>query len=308
MRATGRTVLLLLCLCVAGARSAAAQESFRHLFPLPQQTALDDSASAPAVISEGALLPDRVMLQGTPQAPPPPQPEHTGFSALVHSTASDFAAFPRRTSTWVILGSGLVGVALTHPFDDNVREGLEDSSGAKNFFKAGKYLGSVYVQTGVAIGMYAIGRYALPPEQGTHTNKWSHLGFDLVRSTILSQVFVQGIKYAVRRDRPTGECCAFPSGHAATTFATASVLERHFGYRGAWPTIVAASYVAMSRLADNRHFLSDVTFGAALGMATGWTVVGRHGRENFTLLPVPVRGGVMITLARLDPGQRGSRR
>lgn len=308
MRATGRTALFLFCLCIAGARDAAAQESFRHLFPLPQQTAIDRDASDPGAITEGTLLPDPVLLQGTPQAPPPKEPEHTGFAALVRATGSDIAAFPRRKSTWVILGGGLVAAAIAHPFDDNVQNSVKDSSGARNFFKAGKYVGSVYVQTGVAVGMYAIGRYALPPEQGTHTNKWSHLGFDLVRSTILSQAFVQGIKYAVRRDRPTGECCAFPSGHAAATFATAAVIERHFGYRGAWPTIVAASYVAMSRLADNRHFLSDVVFGAAVGTATGWTVVGRHGRGNFALLPVPVRGGVAITFTRLDPGERGSRR
>ena len=54
-----------------------------------------------------------------------------------------------------------------------------------------------------------------------------------------------------------------------------------------------------SRLHDNRHFLSDVVFGSAIGMATGWTVVGRHGRAEFVLAPVPVRGGVALMLSRL---------
>jgi membrane-associated phospholipid phosphatase len=102
----------------------------------------------------------------------------------------------------------------------------------------------------------------------------------------------------VRRDRPTGECCAFPSGHASATFATASVLERHLGYRGAWPTFAIAAYVATSRLHDNRHFLSDVLFGGAVGIASGWTVVGRHGRSNYALIPAPVHGGVMVTVTR----------
>jgi membrane-associated phospholipid phosphatase len=141
----------------------------------------------------------------------------------------------------------------------------------------------------------------LPKKDGaSKTNKVSHLGFDLLRSLIVSQAFTQGIKYSVRRQRPTGECCAFPSGHASATFATASVLERHFGYRGAWPTLVIASYVGMSRLADNRHYLSDVLFGASLGIASGWTVVGRHGRSDYSLVPVPVPGGVAVTLARLS--------
>jgi hypothetical protein len=47
-------------------------------------------------------------------------------------------------------------------------------------------------------------------------------------------------------------------------------------------------------VADNQHFLSDVLFGSALGIASGWTVVGRHGREEFALHPVLTRGGVAI--------------
>ena len=42
-----------------------------------------------------------------PQGPEPhPTPEHTGFRALVSDTGRDFMAFPRRRSTWVILGVG----------------------------------------------------------------------------------------------------------------------------------------------------------------------------------------------------------
>jgi membrane-associated phospholipid phosphatase len=145
-----------------------------------------------------------------------------------------------------------------------------------------------------------VGRYIVPHAEGApRTNKYSHMGFDLLRAQILSQAFIHGIKYAVRRDRPTGECCSFPSGHAATAFAAASVVERHFGYRGSLPALLIASCVATSRLHDNRHFLSDVVFGSAIGVATGWTIVGRHGRNEFALVPVPVRGAVALSLTRV---------
>jgi membrane-associated phospholipid phosphatase len=167
------------------------------------------------------------------------------------------------------------------------------------FFAPGKYIGSVYGQLGTAAGLYVIGRYIVPPDvNGKHTNKWSHLGFDLLRADIVSQAFAHGIKYSVRRERPNGKANSFPSGHATTTFATAAVLERHLGYRAAWPTIAIATYVAASRLHDNVHYLSDVVFGAALGTASGWTVVGRHGRSEFALIPVPIHGGGMIALVR----------
>ena len=234
-----------------------------------------------------------------PPAPPPAKPEHTGFKALVFETASDFNAFPRRQSTWVLLGIGAGAAALVHPVDDNVNESLTTSDNVGKFFAAGKWIGSVYVQAGTAVGLYVIGRYVMSHGPGeAKTNKVSHLGFDMLRALIVSQTLTQGIKVVGQRDRPTGECCAFPSGHASAAFATASVLERHLGYRGAWPTFVVAGYVATSRLADNRHFLSDVVFGSALGIASGWTVVGRHGKSNYALMPVPTRGGIAVMVTR----------
>ena len=235
---------------------------------------------------------------------PPPEPQHTGFKALVIETGRDFKAFPRRRSTWVILAIGGAGAALAHPADDSLNARLAGSEAAARFFAPGKYIGSDYVLVGSAVSLYLIGRYMLPHAAGEpKTNKVSHLGFDLLRSLIVSQALTHGIKLAVQRDRPTGECCAFPSGHSSATFAVASVLERHLGYRASWPMFLVATYVATSRLHDNRHFLSDVIFGASLGIASGWTVVGRHGRSNYAVMPVPVRGGAMVTFTRKEPRQ-----
>lgn len=234
-----------------------------------------------------------------------PPPQHTGFKALLFETGADFKAFPRRRSTWVILGVGAAAAALALPIDDEVNAHLAGSNAADNFFAAGHIIGSFPVQVGTAAGLYLIGRYAMPHAQGEpQTNKVSHLGFDLTRALIVSQALTQGVKLVFRKDRPNGDCCGMPSGHAAAAFATAAVLERHFGYRGAWPTLVVATYVATSRLHDNVHFLSDVIFGSALGMASGWTVVGRHGRSSYAMVPTPTRGGMMLSLVRTVPPSR----
>jgi membrane-associated phospholipid phosphatase len=230
---------------------------------------------------------------------PPPAPMSTGFMGFVRTTGSDFWSFPQRPSTWVILGVGAASALLAHPADDHVNARIASSTTVERLFAPGQWIGSGYFQFGTSIGLYLGGRYLVPHADGEpRTNKTSHLGYDLLRAQILSQAFVRGIKYSVRRDRPTGECCSFPSGHASAAFASASVLERHLGYRAAWPTLLVASYVAVSRLHDNRHFLSDVIFGSAVGMATGWTVVGRHGRDQFALVPIPVHGGMGIAFVR----------
>jgi len=231
----------------------------------------------------------------------PPKTEHTGWATLVKDTGRDFAAFPRRKSTWTLLGIGGAAALAAHPADHYVERHIVGSTTAADVFKPGRWIGSSEVQVGTAVGLWVVGRYVVAPAAGqSRTNKVSHLGFDLIRAQLLTEGLVQGMKYTVRRDRPTGECCAFPSGHAASAFAAASVLERHLGYRASWPALAAATYVATSRLVDNRHFLSDVMFGAGVGMASGWTIVGRHGRESYGLQPMPVRGGIMVALTRGD--------
>jgi acid phosphatase family membrane protein YuiD len=292
-QARAGAISFLVGLFVITAPASAQDFTSRNLF---------DSALDPKLRDvEELRLPD---FSGQQPTQKPPEPTHTGFKALLFETGSDFKSFPRRRSTWIILAIGGAAAAVAHPADDNVNPRLVGSDAVGRFFAPGKWIGSVYVQAGTAVGLYVIGRYMLPHADGEpKTNKVSHLGFDMLRALIVSQALTQGIKVTVRRDRPTGECCAFPSGHASATFATASVLERHLGYRGAWPTFAIAAYVATSRLHDNRHFLSDVLFGSALGIASGWTVVGRHGRSNYAMMPVPVRGGIMVTLIRKSSQQ-----
>jgi hypothetical protein len=284
-------------LCGAAPASAGPSRPYGRLFLTPP-IAVDSVRRVEQPNEDFSAALARLDLQdpsASQQNQPPPR-QHTGFGALVYTTAADFKAFPRRKSTWVILGIGAGAAAVAHTADDEIQEHFADSESA-GIFGPGKYIGSFYVQVGAATGLYLVGRYIVPPSaREGKTNRISHLGFDLVRALVVSQALTMGIKYAAQRDRPSGECCAFPSGHASATFATASVLERHFGYRGAWPTFVIASYVAASRLKDNRHFLSDVVFGSALGIASGWTVVGRHGRSEYALVPAPTRGGMMVAL------------
>ena len=213
----------------------------------------------------------------------------------MRAVGSDFAAFPRRRSTWVLLGIGGAAAAIAYPFDTEVNQELQESDTLGKVMKPGKYLGNGWVQAGAAVGLYTVGRFWVAPGPGGTRNKVAHMGLDLLRANILTQTLTGGIKIAVRRDRPTGECCSFPSGHASVTFAAAAVIERHFGYRASWPMFAIAGYTAASRLTENRHYLSDVLFGSALGMASGWTVVGRHGRGGFALYPVPIPGGVALS-------------
>jgi membrane-associated phospholipid phosphatase len=274
--------------------------------PAAAQTNDIDSPTAHTIATQSpeSLSPEQALLA---QQPEPKKkeaaPEHlsTGWRSLLKDSASDFVAFPKRRSTWTILGIGAAAALAVHPADDYVESHIVGNEAANNFFSLGQWVGSAYVQFGSAVGLWAVGRYVVPPaEGGSRTNKYSEVGFDLLRAQILSGTLVQGMKYSFQRERPSGACCAFPSGHSAAAFAAAAVLERHLGYRLSWPALAGATYVATSRLVDNRHFVSDVVFGAAVGTASGWTVVGTRGRKHpIVIQPVPVKGGMMIAVMRM---------
>jgi len=225
----------------------------------------------------------------TQPAGPPPTPRHTGIKAMVKDLGSDFKHLPSKENLfWAGVGGGLA--LAVHPADDNVNQSLVNSDFAHNFFKAGEVLGELPTLLASAATVYTIGRLKDEP-------KVSHVGMDLIESLVVSEALTQTLKYTTRRERPDGSGKnSFPSGHAADTFAFATALERHLGWKGAVPAYIFSSYVAISRLPANRHWLSDAVFGASVGIIAGRTVT-RHGKP-FPIVAASVPGGAGIFYVR----------
>ena len=86
-----------------------------------------------------------------------------------------------------------------------------------------------------------------------------------------------GMKRAFGRERPNGSCCdSFPSGHTSHSFTMASIANELYGKNIGLISYGLATLVAVSRMNDNKHYLSDVIFGAGLG-----TAVGRAFSKNY---------------------------
>jgi PAP2 superfamily len=254
-----------------------------------QCVATDSAASRSAGEPFAVLTPANADLERAEQpAGPPPTPRHTGVRALVKDLVNDYAHLPsRENAIWLSVGGGLA--LAGHPYDDNVNEALVGNSVAENIFGPGAVLGQFATLISTSTIVYAVGRIKDQP-------KVSHMGMDLIQSLIVSQSIVQGLKLATQRERPDGSSKnSFPSGHAADTFAFATALQRHLGWRGAVPAYIGASYVAISRLPANRHWLSDVLFGASVGIVAGRTVT-RHGRDYPVSVQV-VPGGLAVAYA-----------
>jgi membrane-associated phospholipid phosphatase len=233
-----------------------------------------------------------------PQAKPPdkaeekkpPTPPHTGIHALVAGLKEDVQHLPSRPNLYLtLLGGGLALAA--HPADATFNGRLISHYDVVNTaFKPGKIVGQTPVQMGLALATYVYGR-------ATDAPKASHFGMDMLRAQILAEAITEALKFSTHRERPNHENHqSFPSGHASITFASATVIERHLGWKYSVVGYTIASYVAASRLHDNRHYLSDVIFGSAVGAIAGRTVT-EHGRDVWTFTPTAVPGGGIAVLA-----------
>jgi membrane-associated phospholipid phosphatase len=81
----------------------------------------------------------------------------------------------------------------------------------------------------------------------------------------------QGLKAAITEARPDGTEHTFPSGHTATAFFGATVLAHE--YRDTHPEYVIAGYALATatgalRIANNKHWATDVFLGSAIGIAS----------------------------------------
>ena len=102
---------------------------------------------------------------------------------------------------------------------------------------------------------------------------------------IVTAVFVMGIKFTVRRQRPAGEWGeiyrktdphSFPSGHAARAGMLA-VLGMGLGPLGwAVALLIWAPLVALARVTMGVHFLLDILAGMVFGMLMGSGILIVH--------------------------------
>lgn len=210
-------------------------------------------------------------------------PSHGLFAQVL----SDFRHLPS-WETLTILSVAGAGAAASHRFDGRVTSTLSASRSFGSVAGPGETIGAASVQFGAALATYTLGK-------ATHKPKIVSLGGDLVRAQIVTQTLTQGIKIAAGRTRPDGTRYSFPSGHASTAFATATVLQRHLGWKAGIPAYSLATYVAASRVESRRHYLSDVAFGAALGVVAGRTVTIGRGEARFAVSPAVALGGGGVT-------------
>jgi membrane-associated phospholipid phosphatase len=78
------------------------------------------------------------------------------------------------------------------------------------------------------------------------------VGAELVQAQLMAEGLTMIFKESTDARGRKGAGFSFPSGHTTVTFASATVLQRHFGWKIGLPAYAVASYVAASRVEMKR--------------------------------------------------------
>jgi membrane-associated phospholipid phosphatase len=258
-------IALALCLCLSGFTSLTCALPF----PAPAPLGLTQEAiPAPGHSDALLLLPpeDRPALFFQPSASspatPPPPPSHD-----------------RRALPLVLLGVGLSAITIDNRFHFVIQD--EHVPALDPLTKSLNALGQTPVLLATTGALYLFDDHA--------TGKRALAA--LLNAGVLTEV----TKQLTGRARPyvagdagefTGPTSndiykSFPSGHAAATFALATVLaDRHPKQK--WLYYGLAAAVSLARVRSSAHFPSDILVGAGIGIYAG-NHIALHGPSLFSI-------------------------
>lgn len=110
----------------------------------------------------------------------------------------------------------------------------------------------------------------------------------LIESEAATWVAVEALKASTHRTRPDGsDNKSFPSGHTAVSFSAAQYLYMKGGWEYGLPAYALAGYVGYARVNADKHHLSDVIAGGAIGALTTYSLTDSvtGDRLSMTLFP-----------------------
>jgi membrane-associated phospholipid phosphatase len=187
---------------------------------------------------------------------------------------------------WAIFGAATAAFIATDRW--TVKQ-LPNSSSQVSVSTWASRIGSAYTLIPITAGFYFIG-------SGTHEERFRETGLIGFETLIDSSLVVEAVKLATDRarplerdgkghflDSPNGRWSSgFPSGHAISVWALASVVAHQYPHPRIVPFLAygLASTVVLARVGARQHFPGDVVAGSAMGWFIGDYVYGRrHNRD-----------------------------
>jgi hypothetical protein len=177
---------------------------------------------------------------------------------------------------WLVPYAGLTAGFLVTDSDASLHLSNSPNS-LKNYRDFSNY--GLAAMAGSVGGLYLWGKAT----NDAHKQETGILGGEaMVNALLVTEV----LKYATGRERPGVDASrgkfwqggdSFPSGHAATAWAAASVITHE--YPGLFTKVLAygaAAAISFSRVEGKKHFPADAFVGSGIGWLSGWQAYRDH--------------------------------
>jgi len=215
---------------------------------------------------------------------------------------SPFHTSKKDAKWWLIFGGATGALIAT---DKYVFKNAPNPGWLQNLGHGVSYLGEPYTLLPIAGLFYFGGTQA----GSDHFRETGLLSFEALADVTIMQFALKALFARQRPREGSGNGrfqeansrlnSSFPSGHAISTFALASVVAHEYPHQ-LWVKILCYSYaggVVGARLAANMHFPGDVMAGGAMGWLVGDYVYGR--RHNPALDKKPTITGEILDHVRI---------
>jgi len=136
-----------------------------------------------------------------------------------------------------------------------------------------------YLQYAPIAGLLSLNAFGIKGE-----NKFSTQMLLLAKSELLMCAVVIPLKILTEQARPdSGAKSSFPSGHTAQAFVAATFIHKEYGKQHRLYSVLAyttATSVGILRILNNRHWSTDVLFGAGIGILSTHLVYHFHDQRQ----------------------------
>jgi membrane-associated phospholipid phosphatase len=228
-----------------------------------------------------ALLPD---AQPTPSPTATPSLERQFFRNVLHDQVEIWTApFHMSSADAKFVAPIGVATAALIATDRRTADELGENGGSESRLRISRQvsrLGEVYTTGGIAAAFYLTGL-------AKHDYRARETGILSAEALLDAGIVSTVLKEVTQRPRPLvpdpkddffdgGN--SFPSGHATSAWAVATVVANEYHDHKAIQIAAygLASAVSLSRYTGRNHFLSDVLVGSALGYGVGHFVYKKH--------------------------------
>ena len=229
----------------------------------------------------------------TPQASPSPTPQPSATPTLEKQFFKNILGDQKAIWTspfhlhghdarWLTpLGLGTAAFIAT---DRSTGDEIAESHRQLHASRIVSYAGEGYGVGGIALTFYFFGR-------AKHDDRARETGLLSAEALVDSAIVVTALKEITQRRRPlSGKSrsdffdggSSFPSGHSIEAWSLATVIANEYHDRPLVQITVygIAGAVSVARFTGEKHYLSDVLVGSAMGYGIGRYVYHAHHRKN----------------------------